>query len=296
LPAVPVEKKRPRMPTDLGEALAQQETPQIKWKAILQIGAAMAVLWVTAFVVVPFVGYWAVGIVAVLTCVALGFGVYVWRLTSRSRAILDIMKTATDEPGRKRAIEALASEGGGDAMKALARSQLLAQTDPLEAQKTLESIDIKKAPALLQDDVRAQLAMLYLRNNRTREARALTDEMRLDRRPDAKSKALYAAVMAEAFARTGSPDEARKLLETYNPDETEHDEVRVMLLRAQVYAFVALKKRGLAKRAMDGLCEIEPNLIGPFLLKGSPPEISKLARQALGDSGAGPKMKIKRMS
>jgi hypothetical protein len=292
---VAAQKKRPRIPTDLSEALARQEAPQVKWKALLQIGGALAVLWVTSFVLVPFVGYWAVGVVAVLTSVAMGFGVYVWRLTSRSRAILDIMKQATDEPGRKRAIEALATEGSGDAMKALARAQLLAQTDPLEAQQALEAIDIKKAPALLQDDVRAQLAMLYLRNNRTREARALADEMRLDRRPDAKTKALYAAVMAEAFARTGSADEARKLLETYNPDDNENDEVRVMLLRAQVFAFVALKKRGLAKRALDGLCEVEPNLLGPFLLKGGPPEIAKLARQALAESGAGPKMKIKRM-
>lgn len=288
-------KQRPRIPADLNEALARQETPQVKWKALLQIGAALLVLWVTAFVVVPFVSYWAVGVVAVLTAVAAGFGLYVWRLTSRSRAILDIMKQATDEPGRQRALEALSREGGGDAMKALAKAQLLAQTEPMEAQKTLEAIDIKKAPALLQDDVRAQLAMLYLRNNKTREARALADEMRLDRRPDAKSKALYAAVMAEAFARTGSPDEARKLLETYNPDDNEHDEVRVMLLRAQVFTFVALKKRGLAKRAMDALCEIEPNLLGPFLLKGGSPEISKLARQTLADSGASPKLKIRRI-
>jgi Tetratricopeptide repeat len=231
----------------------------------------------------------------VLTSVAIGFGIYVWRLTSRSRAILDIMKQATDEGGRQRALEALSGEGQKDAMKALARSQLLAQTDPLEAQKVLEAVDIKKAPTVLQDDLRAQLAMLYLRNGRTREARTLTDEIRLDRRPDAKSKGLYAAVMAEALARTGSGDEARKLLETYKPEESEHDEVRVMLLRSQVYTFVALKKRGLAKRAMDALCEVEPNLLGSFLLKGSQPEIAKLARQALAESGAAPKMKIKRM-
>jgi hypothetical protein len=205
------------------------------------------------------------------------------------------MKQATDEGGRQRALDALASEGQQDAMKALARSQLLAQTDPVAAQKVLEAVDIKKAPTILQDDLRAQLAMLLLRNNRAREARELTDQIRLDRRPDAKSKGLYAAVMAEALARTGSSDEARKLLETYDPEDSEHDEVRVMLLRSQVYTFVALKKRGLAKRAMDLLCEIEPNLLGPFLLKGANPEIARLARQALADSGAGPKLKIKRI-
>ena len=286
--------KRSRLPTDLGEALANQEVPTMKWKVIAQIAAAFAVLWVTAFIMVPFVSYWAVGVVGVLTAVAIGFGIYVWRMTSRSRAILDIMKSATDEAGRKRALDAL-SDDGKDVMKALARAQLLAQSDPLEAQKTLEAVDLQKAPAVLQDDVRAQLAMIYLRNNRTREARTLVDPVRLDRRPDAKTKALYAAIMAEAFARTGSAEEARKLLETYNAEDNEHDEVRVMLLRAQVFTFVALKKRGLATRAMHGLVAIEPNLLGAFLIKGGPPEVNKLAREVLAESGAGPKVKIKRM-
>jgi hypothetical protein len=287
-------KQRSRLPTDLGEALARQETPQIKWKSLLQIAAAAAVLWVTAFIMVPYVGYWGVGVVGVLTLVAAGFGIYVWRLTSRSRAILDIMKTATDESGRKAALEALGGDQK-DAMKALARAQLLAQTDPLEAQRVLEGIDVAKAPAVLQDDVRGQLAMMHLRTGKVREARELADLIRLDRRPDAKSKALYAAVIAEAQARTGAAEEARKLLETYTADEAGMDEVRIMLLRAQVYTFTALKKRGLAKRAMDGLCEIEPNLLGGFLIKGSPPEVQKLARQSLAEAGAGPKIKIKRM-
>lgn len=286
-------KQRSRLPTDLGEALARQEMPQFKWKSLIQIGAIAALLWVTAFVVVPFIGYWGVGVVAVLTVVAIGFGIYVWRLTRRSRAIMDIMKTATDQAGRQRALDALAADGS-DAMKALARAQILSQSDPLEAQRTLESVNVAKAPAVLQDDVRGQLAMMYLRNNRARDARALADQIRLDRRPDPKSKALYAAIMAEAFARTGSPEDGRKLLETFASDVTD-DEVQVMVLRAQVYTFTAQKKRGLATRAMHELAAIEPNLLGAFLLKGSPPEVSKLARQVLAEAGVGPKLKIKRM-
>ena len=283
------------MPTNLAEALSKQETPQIKWKVILQIAAGVGVLWITAFMGVPMVGYWGVGLVTVLTSVVIGFGIYVWRMTARSRAILDIMKGATDEGGRQRALDALSDSTGKDALKLLARAQILAQSDPNEAQKTLESIDIEKAPAMLQDDVRGQLALLYLRNNRTREARALADAIRLDRRPDPKSKGLYAAVMAESFARTGSADEARKLLETYSADDGAYDEVRVMLLRAQVFTFVALKKLGLARRAMDALIEIDPNILGGFLLKGSPPDVGKLAKQVLTEHGAVPKQKIKRI-
>ncbi len=289
------EGERPKLQKDLAEALAAQETPRIKWKVIGQIAAAFAVLWVTAFMTVDFIGYWGVGVVGVLTLVALGFGFYVWRMTSRSAAILDIMKGATDDAGRQRALEALAQGGGsGDAMKTLARAQLLAQSDPNEAQRVLEGLDLNKVPALVQDDVRGQLAMLYLRNNRVNEARALTDGIRLDRRPDPRSKGLYAAVMAEALARTGNPEEARKLLETYTPADADGDEVRVMLLRAQVFTFMAQKKRGLAKQALDAMAAIEPGLLGGFLVKGSQPELMKLARQTLMESGGGPKIKFRR--
>lgn len=286
--------ERPKLNTDLASALAAQESPRVKWKVIAQIAGAFAVLWITAAMSMQFIGYWGVGVVGVLTVIAIGVGFYIWRMTSRSAEILDIMKGATDEAGRKRAIDALAAGGGGDAMKTLARAQLLAQTDPLGAQQALESLDINKVPTMVQDDVRGQLAMLYLRNNRVNEARTLTDAIRLDRRPDAKSKGLYAAVMAEALARTGSTDEARKLLETYSPEEAAGDEVRVMLLRAQVYTFMAQKKRGLARQALDGLAAIEPNLLGTFLIKGGPTDLAQLARQSLMESAGGrPKTKWK---
>jgi hypothetical protein len=285
---------RPRLQTDITEALAAQETPRVKWKVVGQIAAAFAVLWVTSFIGVPFVGYWGVGVVGVLTLLAMGFGIYVWRMTSKSAAILDIMKGATDEAGRQRALDALAQGGNSDAMKVLARAQLLAQTDPNAAQELLQSLDLEKVPAVVQDDVRGQLAMLYLRNNRVNEARALTDGIRLDRRPDPRSKGLYAAVMAEALARSGATEEARKLLETYPPAEAAGDEVRVMLLRAQVFTFMAQKKRGLAKQALDAMAQIEPGLLGGFVYKGASPELVKLAKQSLTENMGGPKVKWKR--
>ena len=276
----------------MAEALAKTETPRVKWQIVAQIGGALAVLWVTAFMVKPYLGWWGVGVMGVLTLVVLGFGVYIWRLTAKQAAILDIMKGATDAQGRERALQALAEGEGKDVMKTLARAQLLAQTDPMAAMQALESIDLKKTPTVLQDDVRAQLAMMYLFTNRARDARPLIDELRIDRRPDAKSKAMYAGIMAEGFARTGNPEEARKLLETYSADDKAYEDVRVNLLRGQVYTYAALKKRGLVKRAIDELGAIEPNLIAPFLQKGAPPEIAKIARQSLNDLGIG-KPKIK---
>jgi hypothetical protein len=293
-------KKRSLAPKDPADALAQIETPQIKWTVIAQIAGGLAVLWVTAFMAVPWISYVGVGVVAAITLAAIGFGIYVYRLTQRQRSILQIMKSATDDAGRKKALEELddggaAAKGGkGDAMRAVAKAQLLAANDPAEAQRVLEAIDIKKAPMVVQDEVRAQLALLYLRGNKVREARALADEMRLDRQPQPKAKAFYAAVMAESFARTGSGDEAKKLLDTYSADDATFAEIRPMLLRAQVFTCFQLKKRGLAKKAMDTLADVEPGMVAAFTLKGTPPEIIQLARQTLAQAGFAPKMKIKR--
>lgn len=287
-------KKRSLAPKDPTEALAQIETPQIKWTVIAQIAAGLAVLWVTAFMAVPWISYVGVAIVGAITLAAIGFGIYVWRLTTRQRSILNIMKSATDEEGRKKALAELGEGADSDAMKALAKAQILAASDPSEAQKVLEGIDLKKAPMVVQDEVRAQLALMYLRNARVREARALADEIRLDRQPQPKSKAFYAAIMAESFARTGKAEEAKKLLDTYSADDPAFTEVRPMLLRALVFTCFQLKKRGLAKKAMDTLADIEPGMVAAFTLKGTPPEIIALARQTLAQSGFAPKMKMKR--
>jgi hypothetical protein len=288
-------KKRAFTPKDPADALAQIEAPQIKWTVIAQVAGGIAVLWVTAFMAVPWISYVGVGVVAAITLAAIGFGFYIWRLTSRQRSILNIMKSATDDEGRKKALAELGAGGGdSDSMRALAKAQLLAASDPAEAQRVLEAIDVKKAPMVVQDEVRAQLALMYLRSARVREARALADEMRLDRQPQPKAKAFYAAIMAESFARTGKAEEAKKLLDTYDAGDAAYAEARALLLRAQVFTCVQLKKRGLAKKAMDTLAELEPGMVAAFTLKGTPPEIIQLARQTLAQAGFAPKMKIKR--
>lgn len=280
-------------PKTAAEALAKMERPQVKWQVIAQIGGAFAILWVTAFMLHPYVGYWGVGVVGVLTLVAAGFGVYIYRWTRKSQAIVDIMKGATDADGRKLALEQLASGDPKDALNALARAQILAQTDPNAAMHVLESIDLVKAPAMVQDDVRSQLGLLYLRVNRVRDARALADEIRLDRQSNSKAKAMYAAIVAESFARTGKVDEAAKLLETYRAEDPEYGEIAALLLRAQVFTYITLKKRGLARKAMENMAAIEPNLLGAFVQKGSAPELSKLAKEVLASAGAIPRVKFR---
>ena len=283
-------------PKDVGEALEQIEQPKMNWKVLGLIGLALAVLWVIAGILQPNVGYVGFIVAGVLTLIALGFLIWVWRLTRKSADIANILKGATDKESRLAAhdrLRARQSPGGKDALNAIEQAQLVAQENPSEAIRILEGIDIDKAPAMVQDDVRANLAMFYLMSGRARDARALADDIRLDRQPQARAKAMYAAVVAESFARTGKADEARKLLETFDPADKEYGQVSGMLLRAQVYTYTATKKRGRAKEAMERLLQVDPNMVAAFVQKGQRPEVARLAKQVLAGAGALPKQKMR---
>lgn len=287
-------KISPPKKVDIAEAASQVETPRIKWKIVGTVLAGFLVLWITAAMMVPSIGYWGVGVVGVLTLAALGLALYVWRLTSKQRDILDIMRAAQGEGGRKEAIERLALGADKDAMKALARAQLLAQEDPQKSLEALEAIDIEKAPAMVRDEIRSQRAMMYLFMNRPKDARPLVDEIKIERQPDSKAKAKYAATVAEAFARTGNADEAKKLMLEYKADDpTWAAEVGPLLWRAQVYTYMATKNRGLAKKALDALIVIDPNMVSPFVQKNVNPELQKLAMTALADAGLAPRPQMK---
>ncbi len=287
-------KKLPPPAADLGnKQLADLETPGVKWNIVLQIGAALVGLWVFAFLLVPYVGYWGVGVVAALTLVGAGFAGYLYTLTRKSRRVVEILRSATDEAGRKAAIAQLADVKGNDAMAALARAQLVARDDPKEAMEILEGIDIAKAGPQAEDEVRSNLAYMYLIHNRPKDARPLVDKLRLDRQPQAKAKAMYAAVSAETLARTGDAAEAKKLVETYRADDPEYGEIAIMLLRAQVFTFMATKNRGLARRAAMALAERDPNMLAPFLGKGTTPEMQAMAREVLSETGYATRQKMK---
>ena len=281
---------------DPAEALSKLERPKANWKVVAQIGVAVAVIWVIAAMSVQYLGYWPLYVVGVLTLGLMGFGVYVWRLTRKSADIVDILKGATDKEGREAALAELRARksGKGDAaLNALAESQLVAQESPTEAIRILEDVDLEKAPNVVQDDVRANLALLYLVHGRARDARALADEIRLDRQPQAKAKAMYAGVVAEAFARTGNVDEARTLLETYDANDPAYVDVKAILLRAQVHTFMASKKRGRAKQAMEQLMSVDPNMVASFAQKGNRPELTQMARHLLSKAGILPKQRVR---
>ncbi|NLE49059.1 MAG: urea transporter [Sandaracinaceae bacterium] len=281
---------------DPAKAMEQIETPRMNWKVIAQIAVGFLVLWVLAAMAQPYIGIWGYVVVGVLTAAALGLGIYVFRMTRKSAALIEILREAKDPESRKLALERLQAQQsaeGKDAMNALAQAQLLAQESPQKAIAVLEKVDLEKAPAMVADDIRANLGLFYLAQGRAKDARKLADAIRLDRQPQAKAKAMYAAVMAEAFARTGAPGEAMKLLATYSPDDESYGEVRLLLHRARVYAAVQEKKRGLAKRSLEALVNESPEIVQQLAFVERRPEINKLAKQVLGQAGRMPRPKFR---
>lgn len=280
----------------LKSALSDMDSPRVPWKVWVQIAIVFVVLWGLALGLQPWIHGWGIGVVGAVTVAAAGFGIYAWRMARKSKGVMRILQGAVQPGGREKALQELqerATAGKGDAVAALAQAQLLAQDNPQLAMRTLEGIDLKKAPSFVQDDVRANLALLYLMHNRIKDARGLADDIRLDRQPQAQAKGLYAAVVAETFARTGKADEARKLLETFDPSDASFGDARAMLYRAQVYTFYATKNRGLAKTAMTRLHRLEPNMVASFLARGVDPRLSQLARTLLGPA-AMPKQRMVR--
>ena len=71
-------------------------------------------------------------------------------------------------------------------------------------------------------------------------------------------------------------------------------EVTITATEDSKFTYFELKKRGLAKRAMDTRAEIEPGMHAAFTMKGTNPEIIALARQTLANAGFAPKVKLKR--
>ncbi len=274
------------------EQLQQLEQPAFKTKVILQIVVAIGVVWLIAGLLSPYISYWGYVIAGILTAIVAGLAFYVWRLMKKSSNILDIMKGATDDEGRAAAIAALQGQGD-DAMAKMAQAQLVAAEDPKEAMAILESIDIEKASKLVQNDIRAQLGLMYLINNRVQDARQLANDIKLGGQAQPKQTAMYVSVMAESFARTGKEDEAAKLLEDYDPENPEYAEVAPLLYRAQVYTWLKKKKKGRARTAMMRLARRDPNQLGPFVAKGAHPEVSRLAKEVLQREGLIPQQRTK---
>ncbi len=262
----------------------------------------------------PLLGVWVVGgllagmgLGATVTTVALAIpgtitlfllgllGWAVWQ-TRKARGVHGILGEVRTAEDRKAAIEKL--ETGfkkKDVTAVLARAQLLMQEDPRQALAVMEEIDLTKVMPTIADEVRAQRALVHLMLGEVSAARPLADAVDLSRHQDAKTRAMLAGVVGEAWARSGQCKKALDTLALFSPEDPEFSEVRPQLLRAMAFAGAHGNDLKAMRRSLRKLAEIDIRMLGGFLMKRSHPLLQKEAKRALEQSGQVPrKMQVQR--
>jgi hypothetical protein len=301
--ALPAKKKKKSVAAmqrelrDLGRPSGEApEKPPVDLKKVFgRVGAIVAVIWVIALIFVK----WSiipVVVAGVLTVGAAGAAVWVVRYVNKSRELGALLKSANEtEEGRKEALKKLETDfKKGDVQAAIARAQLEMQEDPRKALATLEAVDLTRQMAPVADQVRCTRATIHLQLGEVQEARALVDKMELGKQQEVKTRAMFAAVAAEAWGRTGQGKKAIELLEVFNPEDPELSEMRVQMWRARAFAHAGAGDMKAAARSLKKLAEISPQLLGMFVAtKRVHPMLQQEAKQLLMRSGAVPRRMVR---
>jgi hypothetical protein len=252
----------------------------IKKKNLIIIGVIVVAVWAFTLQTGSTV---LLIITSVLTTILAGVLIWAFRMLRKQKGLVNILQGATQSPeARREAIAKLNAGKDKDApVNLFARAQLIAQDDPKEALKMLEGTDLTKFPAAMQDDVSLLKTQLYLGMGRTQDAAKAASTMNLDN-PDRKEiRPMAAAIVAEAWARTGKPKEALALIETIEPPKKNGEQIVLQARVAKVFAKFATNQRGPAKQEMTALADEDVNHLGRFLAPQFRvhPELQKLARQ-----------------
>ena len=301
--STPPKSKKKKSPKELQEDLrklaAKSDAPRPKVDVrgiLLRIGAIVGgvalVLVMLAGVLHTWIPLAIAGVVVVLGAAG---AVFFLRFVKKSEALGDILRSADTEEGRKEALKKL-DEGfkKGDTQAVLARAQLEMQEDPRKALATLESINLDKVMTPgLADQVRAMRAMLHLTLGETAEARALVDKLELGKQQEAKSRAMFATVAGEAWARTGQAKKAIETLDLFNPEDAEYADLRLQMWRARAFAYASLQDTKGIQRALKKIAETSPQLLGMFMGKKVHPLLEREAKQLLMRSGAVPRKVVR---
>lgn len=229
----------------------------------------------------------ALAVPAALTLGALGLLMWVVRQTRKARGVAGILSKVETQDERKAALAELESRyKGNDPTAIFARAQLLLAEDPKKALAALETINLSKVMANVADEARGQRAMIHLMLGEVAPARDLADGIQLSRHQDARSRAMLAAVIAEAWARSGQAKRAVDTLSVIDADDTELAQLRPQLLRAQAYAFAHTDDLKSARRVLRKLSDHDARLLGGFMGKKTHPLLQREARKLLEQSGA----------
>jgi hypothetical protein len=274
---------------DLGKPSGDTQEPKVDLtKIYVRVALVLAVVWaiagiVTRWTVIPLY------VAGALTVAAVGAGIWLRGYVRKSRALGALLKSAGEtEEGRQEALRKLGTDfKKGDVQAAIARSQLEMQDDPRKALATLESIDLAKQLSPVADQVRCTRATIHLQLGELQEARVLVDKLELGKQQEPKTRAMFAAVAAETWGRTGESKKAVELLELYNPEDPEYGEMRIQMWRSRAFAYAGSGDMKGAVRALKKLSEVNPQLLGMFVAaKKVHPLLQQEAKQLLMRSGA----------
>jgi hypothetical protein len=147
--------------------------------------------------------------------------------------------------------------------------------------------------------------MIHLLLGETEEARNLVDNVDMTRHKEAKTRATMAAIVGEAWARSGQAKKAVELLETFDPEDADYVDLRPQLLRSRAFAYAWASNTKQMKQTVRRLSQLNPQYLSGFITRkkhpmGVPPRgvhpmLEKEAFDIVAKSGAVPRqMQYKR--
>jgi hypothetical protein len=284
-------------PAELPDMLGREQLKQLAFRLGLPIAAAWVVGGLIAGVTYSTTAQAiALGLPALVTLLACGLVLWALRQARRARGVASILGKVETAEDRKAAIAEL--EQGAkkkDVAAVFAKAQLELQEDPQKALATLETIDLGKVMAPVADEARAQRAMIHLMLGQVGQARQLADNVELSRQQEPKSRAMIAAVVAEAWARSGNAKKAIETLELFDPDDAAYEQLRPQLYRARAFAYAQTSNIKEMRKALRKLLDQDVRLLGGFFTKKTHPLLQKEAKKLVEQSGQAPrKMMVQR--
>jgi tetratricopeptide (TPR) repeat protein len=269
------------------------ERPPVDMKKIyLRVGGVLAVVWIAAGIFHNKIGF---GIAGATTAATAGVLYWLTNYFAKAQKLGALLSSADTDEGRKKALETLSTDfKKGDSQAILAKAQLQMQDSPREALATLEAVDLDKQLAPVAAQVRAMRAMIHLTFGEVKEARALADKLELGKQQEPKTRAMFAAVASEAWARTGEGQKAVDTLDLFNPEDPDMAEMKAQIWRARAFAYAATNDMKGAGRALRKLSEINPHLLGMFVgQKRIHPMLEKEAKNIVMKMGVVPRKVVR---
>jgi hypothetical protein len=280
-----------------GESLADPVAGQLKG-LVLRLGLPVLGVWLLFGMLAAWVTSqtWRIVLVSVpllLTLVAVAALIWVRRQAGKARGVAAILREVQASGDREAALEKLDTAfGKADPAKVFAKAQLELEGDPRRALSTLEQINLGKVLAPVADEARSQRAMIHLMLGEVSAARQLVDNIELKRHQDPKSRAMIAAVVSEALARSGAAKKAGETLDLFEPEDEIYEQLRPQLYRARAFACAYQSDAKGMRRAMKKLLEQDARLLGGFLVKKTHPLLQKEAKRMLEQSGQVPRKMV----